>query len=122
MAGYLLDTVARRCGHLDHAHNGLSLETARIEALRPCLFPTRPQEQIRQVAWRTPPVHEKEFVLEAHSANREPRALSIRDIALGVLLREGSVRSRVTINVRGICEHLRRVPFSSSGQSHLLAA
>ena len=50
MAGYLLDTVARRCGDLDQTHNGLCLETARIEAFRPCLFPTLPQEQIRQVA------------------------------------------------------------------------
>src|SRR4029453_11019048 len=122
MAGYLLDTVARRCGDLDQTHNGLCLETARIEAFRPCRLPTLPQEQIRQLARPTIPVHEEEFVLQAHSANRERRAPLIQQTILRALLREGSVRPRVTINVRGVCEHFRRVPFSSSGQSHLLAA
>jgi hypothetical protein len=37
----------------------------RIQALHPCRFPTLPQEQIRQVARLTTPVHEEEFVLEA---------------------------------------------------------
>ena len=69
-----------------------------------------------------PPVHEEELLLEAYPANREAHAPHICDIALRPLLREGSVRPRGTINVWGVCEHLRLGPFSSLRPSHLLAA
>ena len=42
MAGHLLDTVAGRCGYLDQTLHGLCLETARIEAFRPCRLPGTP--------------------------------------------------------------------------------
>src|SRR5215203_4924542 len=66
-----------------------------------------------------PPVHEEELLLEAYPANREAHAPHICAIALRPLLWEGSVRPRGTINIWGVCEHLRLGPFSSPYVNHI---
>ena len=87
---------------------GFRLETARIEAFSPRLFPTLPQEQIRQVARLTPEVDEEEFLLEAHPGNGEPHAPLVQDAFAREFHGLEPRFAGWTVDVWGVCEHLSK--------------
>src|SRR5215213_9928138 len=96
--GHVRKTGTWRRGDLDQILHALRLEAVRVEPFRSCRLLAPPQEWISKVAWLTPLVHEEKFLLQPHPANRE-------------VLRQGPVPARRGVNVRGVCQHLYRVPF-----------